>query len=373
LDLCISGALYDVNKALKIGLIDEILKSSDSEDILKEAKNFSISHPKSKKLAWNLMDKVVRNTDLGRALIYNQVIKQLNSRTKLKYPAPYWILEILLESCETSLLSAVEMEIHAFEKLLKTSMAKKLTRLFIVQDKLKKLYPNPTSWIIPKEYGIIGGGMVGTAFAHILLLKGYSVILIAKDETKASKKIEFLLKFSEDSHQLKKGESVNLLKNLKISTSISSLNDVDFFIESINESLESKQNLISELKLKENSILTSTSSTLISSMDTIGLHLMYPFHRIPIAEIIVKKDTKEEDIEKIFKFAREIGKIPVVLNGKSIISNLLGCLFCETLEMVSAGYPITVIQKEIRDADFTIQIVDLMGKLCEFNLRCHWT
>jgi hypothetical protein len=371
--LCISGALYDVNKALKIGLIDEILKSSDSDEILKEAKQFSIKHPKSKKLAWNLMDKVVRNTDLGRALIYNQVIKQLNSRTKLKYPAPYWILEILLESCETSVLSAVEMEIYAFEKLLKTSMAKKLTRLFIVQDKLKKLYPNPTSWIFPKEFGIIGGGMVGTSFAHILLLKGYSVILIAKDETKASKKIEFLLKFSEDSHQLKKGESVNLLKNLRISTSLSSLKEVDFVIESIQESLESKQKLISELKLKENAILTSSSSTLISSLDTIGLHLMYPFHRIPIAEIITKKETKEQDIEKVFKFAREIGKIPVVLNGKSIISNLLGCLFCETLEMVSAGYPITVIQKEIRDADFTIQIVDLMGKLCEFNLRCHWT
>ena len=64
MDLCISGALYDAKKALKIGLIDEILKT---DDILKEAKEFSVKHSKSKKLPWNLMDKVVRNTDLGRS------------------------------------------------------------------------------------------------------------------------------------------------------------------------------------------------------------------------------------------------------------------------------------------------------------------
>eukprot|EP01080_Neovahlkampfia_damariscottae_P006831 gene6831-10996_t len=365
LDLCISGSLYDVKKSLKIGLIDEILKTDDT---LKEAKEFSIKHTKSKKLPWNLLDKVVRNTDLGRALIYNQVINQLHSRTKLKYPAPYWILEILLETCESSILNAIDLESKSFEKLLKTPMAKKLTRLFIIQDNLKKSIEIDPSWILPKKVGVIGGGLTGVGFAHILLMKGFSVVLVEKkDETEIRKKIEFLLNYSEESHQIQKNEASQFLKNLEFSSDLSSLEkeDIDFVIEAVNEDLDSKQDVYSKLH-KDQRLMITSSPTLVTSLskfNTLGLYLTYPFHRTPIAEILTTKSTDEKELNKIFKFTKELGKVPIVLNQKPVSINLLGCLFCEVLEMITEGYPITVIQKEIRDFGFTIQVIELMDAI----------
>ena len=118
------------------------------------------------------------------------------------------------------------MESKAFENLLKTPMAKKLTRLFTIQDNLKKSIEIDPSWILPKKIGVIGGGLAGIGFTHLLLLKGFSVVLVEKKEKEEIlKKIEFLLKFSEESHQIQKNESLKMIKNLKISSTFSELSN----------------------------------------------------------------------------------------------------------------------------------------------------
>lgn len=317
------------------------------------------------------VDKLISYTDIGKAVIYHSVIKQLHLKTRLRYPAPYWILDVILSSYELSLNSAVEKETEAFTFLLQTSLAKELVKLFLISDKMKKIHSDDP-WQITKNFpiGIIGAGLIGTSIAHLFIEKGYKVILIDQNQEILGfglKKIELLL--------IHNKQDKEKLKQVKLSTSINELKDCEIIYESINENLDDKKSLYKNLESVINSdavLITTTSSFILNQLfsdsklkNYFRMQFQYPSHKTSFVEITLNEKLGESLKFKAQKISKEIGKAPVITKDSMghVSTRILISTLSEVLEMIKEGYKLNDIQHQLNVFGFQLKILDFIDAI----------
>lgn len=345
-----------------MGLIDKII---DDPNSMKEiALNFRGNSSK-----WMLLDKLVSYTDLGKAIIYHSVVKQLHIKTRLRYPAPYWILDVILSSYELSTASAIDKETEGFAHLIKTPIAKELTKLFLISDKLKKIQ-NDDNWILSKNrtIGVIGAGLMGSSIAHIFIEKGFNVLLI--DQSKeilefGVKRVQLLL-----NHTL---QGTDKISQLKVDTKLEGLKDCDIIFESINENLDEKVKLFQSLESivdPSSIIITTTSSLSLNQLfkdsklkKYMRMQFQYPSHKTPYVEISLNDQSLKTQGQKI---AKEIGKVPIITKDSQghVSSRILATALSEILEMINEGYKLNDIQHQMNVFGFqikTLEFIDAIG------------
>ena len=116
------------------------------------------------------------------------------------------------------------------------------------------------------------------------------------------------------------------------STAPVEMRDVQIVIEAASEKLEIKKKIFAELagQTPPNAILaTNTSALPISELAAttgspgrvVGLHFFNPVSRMKLIEVVVGKQTsRRNDASARWRFARQIGKLPVVVRDSPGIS-----------------------------------------------------
>ena len=109
------------------------------------------------------------------------------------------------------------------------------------------------------------------------------------------------------------------------------LREVQIVIEAASEKLEIKKAIFHDLdsKIDDTDILaTNTSALSIGALAAqtkhpgrvIGLHFFNPVSRMKLIEVVIGEQTSDETKERALAFARQIGKVPVVVQGQPRIS-----------------------------------------------------
>lgn len=196
----------------------------------------------------------------------------------------------------------------------------------ILADDIEKEY-------LKEKIGIIGTGVMGTGIAYVFLSAGYKVTLIDKTKKFLDSAIR---KIEEDlSRNRSVAEKNKIIKNIKLTTDLSVLKNVDVAIEAITEDIKAKKLLfkkINKILSKEKIITTNTSSLSIDELASViskperfaGMHFFNPVSKMNLVEVVAGKKTSEATINKIKGLLEKINKTPIIIkNSPCFIVNRL--------------------------------------------------
>jgi len=344
-EVILKGKLYGAPEALKLGLVDEVVSK---EQLLEAAR---------KKLAAGKR-KIEGGAPATPA-------SQEFSPPKTKgNDAPARAYEIIKRSADSSIDESLAMEVDAISELGATEATQNLIRNFFLADKYRK----GSSKIAPEKIqhaAVIGAGLMGSGIAQWLSSRGVSVILRDVDSAAIDRGLANVDKTYGDAVKrglMNEAKAKEGRARIVASTQPVPMRDVQIVIEAASEKLEIKKKIFEELAANtpETTILaTNTSALPIAELAqstamparVVGLHFFNPVSRMKLIEVVVGRDTAEPTRERALGFARQIGKLPVLVQDAPgfLVNRVLFPYLLDAAEMFQNGVSAEEIDSALLD------------------------
>jgi 3-hydroxyacyl-CoA dehydrogenase/enoyl-CoA hydratase/3-hydroxybutyryl-CoA epimerase len=346
-EVILKGKLYPASEALKLGLVDEVVP----QDQLIEAARQKLD------LGKQVPPEGRASARPGSEATASKPIEAPRSQN----PAPARAAEIINRSLASSIDDSLARELDAIVELGETESTRNLIRNFFLADKYKKgSSKGPGEKVV--HAAVIGAGVMGSGIAQWLSSRGIAVILrdvsvellergLARIEKTYGEAVKRGLMSEE---KAKEGRS-----HIVASSNPGPLREVQIVIEAASEKVEIKRAIFHDMdaKIDDTDILaTNTSALSIGDLAAqtkhpgrvIGLHFFNPVSRMKLIEVVVGKQTTEETKERCLAFARQIGKVPVVVRDSPgfLVNRVLFPYLLEAAELFEQG----VEAKKIDDA-----------------------
>jgi 3-hydroxyacyl-CoA dehydrogenase/enoyl-CoA hydratase/3-hydroxybutyryl-CoA epimerase len=329
-EVILKGKLYGADEALKLGLIDEVVAK---EQLLEAAR---------KKLAEGKREAATMKSGIAAA-----------APKASGNAAPGRAYEIIRRGGDSSLDESLAMEVDAISELGATDATQNLIRIFFLADKYRK----GSSKTAPEKImhaAVIGAGIMGSGIAQWLSSRGVSVILRDVDSAAIDRGLANIEKTYADA--VKRGllsEAKAKEGRARIVASVAALailRDVQIVIEAASEKLEIKKKIFADLAVKTPSttiLATNTSALPIEELATstgsparvVGLHFFNPVSRMKLIEVVIGRQTSDEIRDRALAFARQIGKLPVVVRDSPgfLVNRVLFPYLLDAAELFQNG------------------------------------
>lgn len=189
-----------------------------------------------------------------------------------------------------------------------------------------------------KKIGVIGAGQMGHGIAFVSAQAGFDVLLHdIKDEyvQKGLASIEKFTNKSVEKGKMTMDEKKKVMDNIRVTTRLEDMKDMDIVIEAIFENVKVKKELFKELDriCKKECVLASNTSTIpITDLASatarpekfIGMHFMNPVPLMKLVEVIKGLRTDDKTAKLILELSEKMGKTPIEVNdGPGFVSNRL--------------------------------------------------
>ncbi len=381
--LLVQGKPVRPDKALEMGLIDEVVPSAD--DLIPAARKWIADNPEAVQ-PWDVKGhKIPGGTPSTPALAMNLPAFPSNLRKQLKganYPAPIAIMSAAVEGAQVDFDTALVIEGRYFESLAVSQVAKNMIQAFFFDLQAvsgKRGRPDGIETFESKKAVVLGAGMMGAAIAYVCAKVGIEVVL--KDVSlEAAEKGKGYSKALVDK-AIERGRSTQekgdaLLALIHPTAEASDAAGADMVIEAVFEDPAVKAQVFAEIEphLAEDALLGSNTSTLpITSLaegvtrpaDFIGLHFFSPVDKMPLLEIIKGEQTSEETVYRALDVAKQIRKTPIVVNDSRgfFTSRVIGTFINEGIGMLAEGVPASSIEQASSQAGYPAPVLQLSDEL----------
>jgi 3-hydroxyacyl-CoA dehydrogenase/enoyl-CoA hydratase/3-hydroxybutyryl-CoA epimerase len=258
-------------------------------------------------------------------------IVMTHGKSQGAYPAPKALLSAVYEGALVDFDTAIRIEARWFTSLLMNPSSEAMIRsLFINKHALEKgaVRPADVPDMSVKKVGILGAGMMGAGIGFVSARVGIEVVLIDRDQESADKgraTIEGILDQGIKRRKVTAEQKDEILARVLATPDYAALKGCDLIVEAVFEDAQVKARVtaLAEAHLDETAIFATNTSTLpISELAKasqrpdryIGIHFFSPVHKMPLIEIIRGKQTGDEAVAKALDFARQLRKMPIVVN-----------------------------------------------------------
>jgi 3-hydroxyacyl-CoA dehydrogenase/enoyl-CoA hydratase/3-hydroxybutyryl-CoA epimerase len=379
----IKGTQMAPAKALKVGLIDELVDSA--EDLIPAAKTWIEGNPEAKQ-PWDQPGfRIPGGTPSSKGMdqllpaIPANVRKQLGGAN---YPAPRAIIAAAVEGAQVDLDTALAIEGRYLTSLATGQVAKNMIQAFFfdlqevngLRGRDADAQPSKVNKVV-----VLGAGMMGAAIAYVCAKSGIEVVLKdvslenaerGKGYSKAivDKAIERGRSSQED------GDA--LLNRITPAADASAADGADLVIEAVFEDPGVKAKVFAEIEphLAPDALLGSNTSTLPITLlsenvsrpsDFIGLHFFSPVDKMPLLEIIKGERTSDEALSRALDLAKQIKKTPIVVNDSRgfFTSRVIGTFIQEGVAMLLEGVPARSIESASTQAGYPAPVLQLTDEL----------
>ena len=339
------GKLYPAKEALRLGLVDEVALPAYLLDIARR----------------KILEGKREST--AEAVVTPQ--RPLGS-DELAFPAPGTnqaparALDVIRRGMAGSIDDSLALEVDAIVELGGTESTRNLIRNFFLAEKYRKgSSKTPIEKVV--HAAVIGAGVMGSGIAQWLSSRNVTVILRDVSVEQLEKGLANVDKTYAEA--VKRGLMTDEKAKQGRARIVASANpgpmrDVQIVIEAASEKLEIKKQIFHDLagKTGPNTILaTNTSALPISELAAgteapgrvIGLHFFNPVSRMKLVEVVVGKQTSPETQERALAFARQVGKLPVIVRDSPgfLVNRVLFPYLLHAAELYESG----VAAQEIDD------------------------
>lgn len=199
-----------------------------------------------------------------------------------------------------------------------------------------------------KKIAVIGSGVMGAGIAAQVANSRHQVLLFDIADKNSSNRSQIasnaIEKLAINDSILMHPDYIKYITACNLDDHLEELKDVDWVVEAIIEKLEVKHDLYNKITpyLSKDAIISSNTSTiplksLIEKLDNdlskrfVITHFFNPVRHMRLMELVTRKETERNIIEKITKFCDEdLGKTVIECNDTpGFIANRIGCFFLE--------------------------------------------
>ena len=254
-----------------------------------------------------------------------------------------------------------------------------------------------------RKVGIVGGGVMGSGIATVMLIRGYPVVVKELNEALAKKAYERISSLLDEfiNFQMKKADKEigeierkygitlteeqkeqirkvrrpritpddkpKILDRLVVTDKYDEFTDCDLVIEAVFEDLEIKRKVFNEVEsiVSERAVIaTNTSSLMVTDIAAkmkkperaIGMHFFNPPTLLPLVEIVPGLKTRRDIVEDIVDFVNGLknfrgAMVPIVVKDSPgfVVNRILGAMISEALHVYEEGLA------TIRDIDLAMK------------------
>jgi 3-hydroxyacyl-CoA dehydrogenase/enoyl-CoA hydratase/carnithine racemase len=354
LQMIATGQSISSEEGLKKGCIDEVVPPEAlREKALEVAQRFVSGELNHR----NRMTRL-RKDRLPNSIMKKMIIKYAKDEAAKKgkgYIAPFKAIEAMERGLSEDFEADLRIEAELFSDCALSDVAKNLIGIFLntrAAGKLPRIKGVEPQKI--RTVAMLGGGTMGSGITNLLLSNGFDAILWDINDEAIQKGLSAIRKTYD--YPIKKGKMTQqeldqmIREQLKTTTSLDDLSQVDLIIEAVLEDMGIKQGIWKKLQqaCRPEVIFASNTSALpITEMASvlkdpgrmIGLHFFNPAERMQLLEIICGKKTSDVTLATSVAFARAMRKVPIVVNDGPgfYVSRQLGGLMGEATFIVAEG------------------------------------
>lgn len=370
----LQGGRLSASEAVRLGLFAKV--AQDKEEARQEAEklvlascghNKASTTPETSKDSFEELDRAIQkrknNLIVGtEACILLMVIALTQNHSAIITEEAKWYTKVLRNKQSAAILR---------------------TQHYGIQN--AKTPDNSTNYLL-KRLGVLGAGMMGAGIAFEAARAGIEVFLKDLTPELALRGKSYADQVSTkmvQQGQMDDHQKALLLARIHPIADTQYLQNLDLVIEAVFEDRALKNAVTKETiaSLRKGGFFASNTTSLpISSLASvvdhpesfIGMHFFSPVDRMALVEIIRGKDTDDNTTSKALQVARQLGKIPIVVNdGPAFFtSRIFFNYLLEAITMLLEGIPALSIEEEAQNAGFAVGPLAVLDEI-SLSLMLH--
>lgn len=319
LDMITSGKPVKADKALELGLLDQVVKA----DLATAALEFTQSVPadvvEDRRLSTRTVEAVEEN-------LFDDWRKTKAKRQR-GVQAVQACINAVEAGCTQPFEAGRQKEREMFLALRGSPQSMALQHIFFAERQagkdpsLKDVETTPV-----QSVAVIGAGTMGTGIAMAFAQNGYDVTLLelsAEALDRGMNRIRNLNAKSVQRGRMSASQSAKMLDRIRTTTNYGDLSDVDMVVEAVFEDLGVKTKVFAQLQevCKPDAILASNTSyldmnklaeTTERAEHIVGMHFFSPANIMKLVEVVKTDYSSPSVLATTLKVLKSLGKVGVV-------------------------------------------------------------
>ncbi|MBA3496770.1 MAG: fatty acid oxidation complex subunit alpha FadJ [Gemmatimonadales bacterium] len=384
LDMILTGRSERGAKALRLGLVDELVPPSILRaTALAAADRLARDGAPRRQPTGGLRGFLLERTATGRRMVYRAAEKQVRAKSSGHYPAPLRALEAVRIGLEQGITAGLAAEHRFFGELAVGEVSRKLVQVFFATTALKKDDGIPPGSAVPRQIrrlGVVGAGFMGAGIAGTAALN-VEVDTRLKDADlervgKGLNTVGGILGERLKRRRLTRPQFERLSALVSGGTDYRGFGRADLVIEAVFEDLALKRRVLAEVEAvtRPDAIFASNTSTIpirdIAAEATrpervLGMHFFSPVEKMPLVEVIPTEATAPEAVVTAVRFGRRMGKTVIVVADHPgfWVNRILSPYLNEAAMLVAEGVPVALIDRTMTNWGFPVGPVALLDEV----------
>ncbi len=382
-EMILSGKNERPAKALRIGLIDELVPESILLDTAIAAAERLARGEKRPRRNRGLMDFLLDGTPLGRMIVYKKALAQVREKTGDNYPAPIRAVDVVRTGLEDGLARGLAAEADAFGELAMTDVSRRLIEIFFATTALKKDDGVPAGTATPTpvhRIGVVGSGFMGSGIAGTAALNaGVQVRMRDAELPRVGKGVKAAIRILEDRvkrRRLTRPEFARQQALISGTGDWSGFAGAELVVEAVFEDLAVKRQVMAEIARNvapDAVIATNTSTLSVAEIAhqvphperVLGMHFFSPVEKMPLLEVIPHEGTSAQAVVTAVNFGRRIGKTVIVVADSPgfWVNRILLPYLNEAGFLLEEGVPIETIDRAMTSWGLPVGPIALLDEV----------
>jgi 3-hydroxyacyl-CoA dehydrogenase/enoyl-CoA hydratase/3-hydroxybutyryl-CoA epimerase len=383
LDMILSGRNIRAPKALKMGLVDEVVHPAILIDVaVDRARGLAAKRIKPVRRSSGATDILLAGNPIGRSVVFRKARESVLEKTQGHYPAPLAALDAIRAGYDRGFKSGLNAESRLFGELAVSEVSRQLVYLFFARNGTRKDTGVTGEAPPPREVrklGVLGSGFMGAGIASIAVQEGTLVRLKDTEPKRVAaglRAVRDVLKERLVRKQITRLAYEDMLVMVGGTTDYSGFASADIVIEAVFEDLEVKRTVLREAEamLDPDAVYASNTSTIpIGKIAeaaqnpgrVLGMHFFSPVHKMPLLEVVVTPKTSAAATVTAVAYGKQVGKTVIVVNDGPgfYTTRILSAYMNEAGRLLDEGAAVEAVDKALVDFGFPVGPITLLDEV----------